>query len=86
MLGARVPVQPRSSASGAYCKKPPYPGADWSLTAPAAQGFSPQGIDRASSYARQEGSTSDLCIEEIESPLYAQELRERAVGIAVARG
>jgi len=62
MLGARVPVQPRSSASGVYCEKAPYPGADWPLTAPAAQGFSSQGIDRAVSYARQEGSTSGMIV------------------------
>jgi CubicO group peptidase (beta-lactamase class C family) len=62
VLSACAPVAPRSSASGEYSAASPYPGADWSLATPAAQGFSPEGIDRAVSWARQEGSTSGMII------------------------
>jgi CubicO group peptidase (beta-lactamase class C family) len=40
----------------------PFPGADWTRVAPVTQGFSPEGIDRAVAYAKQEGSTSGMIV------------------------
>lgn len=99
MLGACSPVQPRPSASGEYSATSPYPGADWPLAAPATQGFSPMGIVRAVSWARQEGSTSGMIVHDglivaewgdvsRKSNLHSvrKSFMSALVGIAVARG
>ncbi|WP_318834334.1 serine hydrolase domain-containing protein [Burkholderia cepacia] len=40
----------------------PFPGTDWTSVAPAKEGFSEVGIDRAVDYAKQEGSTSGMIV------------------------
>jgi CubicO group peptidase (beta-lactamase class C family) len=62
MLSACVSTQTTAVALGDYSPQSPFPGADWTLAAPATQGFSQEGIDRAVGYAKAEGSTSGMIV------------------------
>ncbi|QGZ58788.1 serine hydrolase domain-containing protein [Paraburkholderia acidiphila] len=99
MLGACTPVQPPRSAIGQYSPQSPFPGAEWPVAAPALEGFSPEALDRAVSYAKQAGSTSGMVIHNGQvvaqwgdvsrkSNLHSarKSFMSALIGIAVARG
>jgi CubicO group peptidase (beta-lactamase class C family) len=90
---------PRTSALDTYSPQSPFPGAEWSVVAPATQGFSQQGIDAAIAYAKQSGATSGMIIHSglvvgewgdvsRRSNLYSarKSLLSALIGIAVERG
>ncbi|MFM0247970.1 serine hydrolase domain-containing protein [Paraburkholderia sediminicola] len=99
MLGACAPVQTSPSQLGEYSPQSPFPGAGWTEVPPATQGFSPEGIDRAVAYAKQEGSTSGMIVHDglvvakwgdvsRKSNLHSarKSFMSALIGIAVARG
>ncbi|WFN15142.1 serine hydrolase domain-containing protein [Burkholderia contaminans] len=76
-----------------------FPAAEWTQAAPAAHGFSPDGIDRAVAYAKAQGSTSGMIVHDgaaiaqwgdvaRKSNLHSarKSFLSALVGIAVARG
>jgi CubicO group peptidase (beta-lactamase class C family) len=62
MLGACAPAPTTAFSPGAYSPQSPFPGAEWTSAAPATEGFSQEGIDRAVGYAKQAGSTSGMIV------------------------
>ncbi|NYH15612.1 serine hydrolase domain-containing protein [Paraburkholderia bryophila] len=68
MLGACASEQPSATVSAsapspdASNPQSTFPSADWTQAPPATQGFSQEGIDRAVSYAKQQGSTSGMIV------------------------
>jgi len=98
-LGACAPVQQAPTAAQAYSAQSPFPGTEWSRAAPATQGFSQEGIDRAVAYARRQGSTSGMIVHNglvlaewgdvsRKSNLHSarKSFMSALIGIAVARG
>jgi CubicO group peptidase (beta-lactamase class C family) len=96
---AAVPASASAVASGEYNAQSPFPGAGWTQVAPATQGFSQEGIDRAVAYAKQEGSTSGMIVHDglvvaewgdvaRRSNLHSarKSFMSALIGIAVARG
>ncbi|WP_175796564.1 serine hydrolase domain-containing protein [Burkholderia anthina] len=90
------PVPPPSAMEAA---SPAFPAAEWTQAAPATQGFSQDGIDRAIAYARQQGSTSGMIVHDgtvigqwgdvtRKTNLHSarKSFLSALVGIAVARG
>ncbi|MFT4064528.1 serine hydrolase domain-containing protein [Paraburkholderia sp.] len=90
---------PRAAAPDTYSPQSPFPGTEWSVAAPATQGFSQQGIDAAIAYAKQSGATSGMIVHNglvvgewgdvaRKSNLYSarKSLLSALIGIAVARG
>ncbi|MEM5446098.1 serine hydrolase domain-containing protein [Paraburkholderia guartelaensis] len=76
-----------------------FPGIEWMSIAPATEGFSQEGIDRAVDYAKQEGSTSGMIVHNgrvvaewgdvsRKSNLHSarKSFMSALIGIAVARG
>lgn len=99
MLSACVPARTTAFARGEYTAQSPFPGAEWTSAAPATQGFSQEGIDRAVGYAKQEGSTSGMIVHNglvvaewgdvsRKSNLYSvrKSFMSALIGIAIARG
>jgi len=61
-LGACAPDQPSVSGPGWQRAPSLFPGVEWTRAAPAAEGFSQEGVERAAAYARQEGSTAGMIV------------------------
>jgi CubicO group peptidase (beta-lactamase class C family) len=62
MLGGCASEPPSVSTARESAQQSPFPGADWAQAAPATQGFSQEGIDRAIAYAKEKGSTSGMVV------------------------
>jgi CubicO group peptidase (beta-lactamase class C family) len=62
LLGGCASAPQSSSTPGASAQLSPFPGDDWTQVAPATQGFSQEGIDRAIAYAKEKGSTSGMVV------------------------
>ncbi|MGQ7933954.1 serine hydrolase domain-containing protein [Paraburkholderia sp. D1E] len=95
----QAPEPASASALGDYSPQSPFPGAEWTQAAPATQGFSQEGIDRAVAYAKQQGSTSGMIVHDglvvaewgdvsRKSNLHSarKSFVSALIGIAVARG
>jgi CubicO group peptidase (beta-lactamase class C family) len=99
MVSACASNQPAASALGEYSRQSPFPGAEWTLAEAAAEGFSQEVLDRAVSYAKQQGSTSGMIVHNglvvaewgdvsRKSNLHSarKSFMSALIGIAVARG
>ncbi|VVE90020.1 beta-lactamase [Pandoraea bronchicola] len=99
VLGACVCARGAAFPQRVYGPQSPFPGIEWVSVAPATEGFSQEGIDRAVDYAKQEGSTSGMIVHNgrvvaewgnvsRKSNLHSarKSFMSALIGIAVARG
>ena len=98
-LAACAPSRPPASSLGTYDPQSPVPGAEWTRSTPAEQGYAQAGIDQAVAYAREQGSTAGMVVHNgvviaewgdvsRRSNLHSarKSFMSAMIGIAVARG